>query len=194
MVRGDDEVGAHGMSELDDFRADKDEFLRDHPQSPLRMEQREAFEGLRYFPANPALVVRGPLETEGVDRDEPITMATTTGGEQEYRRAGVVRFEVDGAPAEVTLFSSPGQDELFLPFRDATSGKDSYGAGRYLEVEAPALDGTVEVDFNYAYNPYCAYNPDWSCPIPPGENWLRVPIRAGERAFPGAYEPPVGVE
>jgi uncharacterized protein (DUF1684 family) len=182
------------MSELDDFRADKDEFLRDHPQSPLRMDQREAFDGLRYFPENPALVVRGPLETTGVDRDERITMATTAGGEQEYRRAGVVRFEVEGEAAELTLFSSPGQDELFLPFRDATSGTESYGAGRYLEVEAAALDGTVEVDFNYAYNPYCAYNPDWACPIPPGENWLRVPIRAGERAFPGAYEPAVGVE
>jgi uncharacterized protein (DUF1684 family) len=182
------------MSELDDFRADKDEFFRDHPQSPLRMDQREAFEGLRYFPANPALVIRAPLETEGVERDERIVMATTTGGEQEYRRAGVVRFEVEGEPAQVTLFSSPGQDELFLPFRDATSGKESYGAGRYLEVEGPALDGTVQVDFNYAYNPYCAYNPDWSCPIPPGENWLALPIRAGERSFPGAFEPAVGVE
>jgi uncharacterized protein (DUF1684 family) len=172
------------MSELEAFRADKDEFFRDHPHSPLTMEQRARFRGLSYFPEDPRLVFRLPLETEGVDRDDRILMATTTGGEQEYRRAGVVRFEVDGQPARLTLFSSPDQDELFVPFRDATSGRETYGAGRYLEVEPPSMNGTVELDFNYAYNPYCAYNPDWACPIPPGENWMPVPIRAGEREAP----------
>ena len=110
-------------------------------------------------------------------------MQTTTGGEQSYRRAGVLRFRVEGRPAQVTLFESPDMHELFLPFRDATCGTESYGAGRYLEVAPPGPDGRVVVDFNYAYNPYCAYNPSWSCPIPPGENWLAVPIRAGEKAF-----------
>ncbi|HEX6329921.1 MAG TPA: DUF1684 domain-containing protein [Actinomycetota bacterium] len=180
------------MSELEEFRRDKDEFFRDHPQSPLTDEQRRAFDGLRYFPENPSLEIRAPLETDGVDADEDLVMATTTGGEQHYRRAGVVRFEVEGRPAQATLFASRDTPELFLPFRDATSGSESYGAGRYLEVEPPSLDGTVHVDFNYAYNPYCAYNPDWSCPIPPGENWLSVPIRAGEAAFPGAHEVAVG--
>jgi uncharacterized protein (DUF1684 family) len=193
MTEGDLDVGANAMSELEDFRADKDEFFRDHPQSPLRMEQRATFEGLSYFPPDDGLVIRAPLETEGVDLDEVIVMPTTTGGEQRYRRAGVVRFEVEGRPAQVTLYGSHEQDELFLPFRDATSGSESYGAGRYLEVDPPTMDGTVVIDFNYAYNPYCAYNPDWSCPIPPGENWLAVPIRAGERSFPGAYEPDVAV-
>jgi uncharacterized protein (DUF1684 family) len=181
------------MSELEDFRRDKDAFFRDDPRSPLLPEQRAAFEGLSYFPANDALVIRAPLESDGVDLEEEIVMPTTTGGHQSYRRAGVVRFEVDGEPARVTLFSSAGSEELFLPFRDATSGHESYGAGRYIEVEWTALDGSVEVDFNYAYNPYCAYNPEWSCPIPPGENWLAVAIRAGERSFPGAFEPPSGV-
>jgi hypothetical protein len=182
------------MSEIDEFRASKDAFFRDHPQSPLTGEQRARFAGLSYFPENPSLVVRGPLETDGVDLDEVIVMPTTTGGHQEYRRAGVVRFDVEGQQARVTLFASPGSQELFLPFRDATSGSETYGAGRYLEVEPPALDGAVEVDFNYAYNPYCAYNPEWSCPIPPGENWLSVPIHAGERSFPDADEgaPSVG--
>jgi len=83
----------------------------------------------------------------------------------------------------VTLFASPDMHELFLPFRDRTSGSETYGAGRYLEVEPPGADGWVVVDFNLAYNPYCAYNPEWSCPIPPGENWLAVPIRAGEKTF-----------
>jgi len=171
------------MSELDDFRADKDRFFREHPNSPLLPGQRSSFEGLSYFPENDALVIRTAIETNGVNLDEEIPLQTTTGGEQVYRRAGVVRFEVDGDPAQVTLFRSPDMPSLFLPFRDATSGKDTYGAGRYLEVDPPSLDGTVEVDFNYAYNPYCAYNPEWSCPIPPGENWLAVPIRAGERSF-----------
>lgn len=171
------------MSDLLKFRASKDAFFRDHPRSPLTPEQRASFQGLAYFPEVPSLVVRAPLQTEGVDLVEQMVMQTTTGGRQVYRRAGVVRFEVDGEPAQVTLFASPDMHELFLPFRDRTSGSESYGAGRYLEVEPPSIDGSVEADFNLAYNPYCAYNPHWSCPIPPAENWLGVPIRAGERTF-----------
>jgi uncharacterized protein (DUF1684 family) len=171
------------MSELDEFRADKDAFFRDDPRSPLTDEQRGGFAGLSYFPETPDLQVEGVLEIDGVDLDEPIVMLTSTGGEQTYRRAGVVRFVVEGQPTRVTLFSSPDVHELFLPFRDATSGTDTYGAGRYLEVERPSEGGAVVIDFNAAYNPYCAYNPSWSCPIPPGENRLAVPIRAGERAF-----------
>ena len=177
------------VSELEDLRADKDAFFRGHPSSPLTDEQREAFTGLDYFEDDPSLVVRAPLRTEGVDTVETIEMQTTTGGVQPYRRAGVVRFDVEGEPAQVTLFASPDMRELFLPFRDRTSGHETYGAGRYLEVEPPGLDGSVEIDFNLAYNPYCAYNPEWSCPIPPGENWLAVPIRAGEKSFPGADGP-----
>jgi uncharacterized protein (DUF1684 family) len=182
------------VSELEEFRVDKDAFFREHPQSPLTDPQRASFEGLAYFAENDALVIRAPLETEGVDLAEDIVMPTTTGGEQAYRRAGVVRFEVDGVPAQVTLYAPPESRGLFLPFRDATSGGETYGAGRYLEVEPPSLDGNVEVDFNYAYNPYCAYNARWSCPIPPGENWLSVPIRAGELSFPGGHEPALAVE
>jgi uncharacterized protein (DUF1684 family) len=178
------------MSELDEFRAEKDAFFRDDPHSPLGSEQRATFEGLEYFPENEALVIKGQLQTEGIDRAERIVMQTTTGGEQEYRRAGVVRFEVDGELAQVTLYASPEADELFLPFRDATSGTETYGAGRYLEVEPPRGGGQVAIDFNYAYSPSCAYNPIWSCPIPPRENWLAVPIRAGEKSFPGAYDVP----
>ena len=176
------------MSVLQDFRADKDAFLRHHPQSPLTNEQRARFEGRSYYPENDALVVRDTPVTDGVDLEEEIVMQTTTGGMQTYRRAGIVRFDVDGVTAKVTLFASSDSDKLFLPFRDATSGKEVYGAGRYLEVEPPGLDQMVVVDLNYAYNPYCAYNPEWSCPISPGENWLAVPIRAGEKSFPGAYD------
>ena len=177
------------MTELDDFRAEKDDFFREHPNSPLTPDQRASFTGLDYFAEDPSLLVHARLETDGVDTDEAVEMQTTTGGVQTYRRAGSVGFEVDGEPARVTLYASPDMHGLFLPFRDRTSGTETYGAGRYLEVEPPGPDGTVEIDFNLAYNPSCAYNPMWACPIPPGENWLTVPIRAGERSFPDAVHP-----
>ena len=111
-----------------------------------------------------------------------LEMDTSTGEKQTYVRAGKITFQVEGAAAELYLYSSEDPHQLFLPFRDATSGKETYGAGRYLDVELNE-DGTVQVDFNYAYNPYCAYNEDWSCPIPPVANWLEVPIAAGEMAY-----------
>jgi len=170
------------VTELEDFRRGKDAFFRIDPRSPLTPAQRTSFAGLSYFPESEALRIRAPVDRE-VDRDERIEMQTTTGGVQVYTRAGVVRFEVAGEPGQVTLFASDESPDLFVPFRDATSSKETYGAGRYLDVEPPGPDGIVELDFNLAYNPYCAYNPEYSCPIPPGENWLAVPIRAGERDF-----------
>lgn len=176
------------VSELEAFRREKDRFFREDPRSPLTPEQRASFTGLVYYPEDPSLRIEAVLDTD-VDQDEEIRMATTTGGEQVYRRAGVVRFQVEGRPAQVTLFASEGMPDLFLPFRDATSGLETYGAGRYLEVEPPGPDGRVVVDFNLAYNPYCCYNDGWSCPLPPRENWLDVPIRAGEKDFPGSKVP-----
>ena len=171
-----------GMSELTDFRRGKDDFFATDPRSPLTPEQHADFTGLVYYEEDRALRVEGVLDTD-VYRDEEIPMATTTGGVQVYRRAGVVRFEVEGQKARVTLFSSPEMHELFLPFCDATSGNETYGAGRYLEVQPPDPEGRVVVDLNYAYNPNCCYDESWSCPLPPRENWLDVPIRAGERNF-----------
>jgi uncharacterized protein (DUF1684 family) len=107
------------VTELDEFRAEKDAFYCEDPHSPPQPQQRASFEGLSYYPENEALRIRARLETEGVDR--------------------------------------------------------------YLDIEPPGSDGLVLVDLNLAYNPNCAYNPEWSCPIPPGENWLAVPIRAGRR-------------
>ncbi len=170
------------MSRLKEFRKSKDQFFGGDHDSPLEGEQRRDFKGLAYFPENRDLVIDAPLDT-AVEPGE-VRMQTSTGEEQVYRRAGKLRFAVGGEQAELTLYTSPSQHDLFLPFRDATSGTETYGAGRYLEV-APARDGRVVVDFNYAYNPYCAYNARWSCPLPPTENWLKVPIRAGEKNFPG---------
>jgi uncharacterized protein len=170
------------MIALADFRAAKDRAFRRPMESPLTPDQLRGFGGLAYFPGNPDLVLEASLEA-AADTGEEITLDTSTGDVATYRRAGVVRFAVDGQPAQVTLFASDDRDELFLPFRDATSGQESYGAGRYLEVNPPGDDRQVVVDFNYAYNPYCAYNSGWSCPLPPVENWLKVPIRAGEKDY-----------
>lgn len=170
---------SHEEQHLADFRQAKDAFMREDHHSPLSHEQQHAFQGLSYFPFNPDLILELPL-----DKDVPgdvVTMETSAGEQQEYHRAGKVHFDVDGQPATLTIYQ--GEDEeLFLPLRDATSGQESYGAGRYLEPELEE-NGTVFLDFNYLYNPYCAYNDAFSCPLPPLENWLQVPIRAGEKKF-----------
>jgi uncharacterized protein len=170
--------------ELKRFRAEKDQVFAKDPHSPLTPEHRQAFRGLVYFDENPEMVINA-----GIDRDvEPgeVIMSTSGGEEQVYQRYGLVRFRVDDQPAQLVLYSSDDSDELFVPFRDATSGRETYGAGRYLEVQAHGEE--VTIDFNYAYNPNCAYDPSWSCPLPPTENWLTVPIRAGEKTFAAGHE------
>jgi uncharacterized protein (DUF1684 family) len=166
------------MTQLDMFRAQKDEFFASHPESPLTPEQKQGFQGLNYFPENPDLRLEVAVE-ELAEQDE-IQMQTTTGGVQDYIRYGKFKFQVDGQEAELTIYAS--QHGFFLPFADSLAGTETYGAGRYLEPEHLG-NGTFLVDFNLAYNPYCAYNEAWTCPITPFENRLKVPIRAGEKTF-----------
>jgi uncharacterized protein (DUF1684 family) len=166
------------MSDLDDFRAAKDEFFLHDRQSPLTRQQRVEFEGLHYFPENPDL--RLELTLERFPNPDKIDMQTSTGDVQHYTRYGRFNFSVEGQPAALTVYHSEGG--FFLPFVDSLAPKETYGAGRYLEPEP--LDGDrFEVDFNLAYNPYCAYNDAWSCPLTPFENHLKVPIKAGEKNF-----------
>jgi uncharacterized protein (DUF1684 family) len=99
---------------------------------------------------------------------------------QNYDRFGRFHFEVDGEGVDLTVFQN--EHGFFLPFADSLAGQETYGAGRYLEPELLS-NGQLLVDFNLAYNPYCAYNAKWSCPITPAENRLKVPIRAGEKVF-----------
>ncbi len=168
------------MSQLDEFRQQKDEFFKHDWQSPLTPEQRKVFEGLKYYPENPALRFSTPLK-EYPDK-ETVTMITSTGNAQEYLKYGWFSFDVDGQAATLQVYQDADQGNFFLPFVDATAPEETYGAGRYLEIER-APDGKFSIDFNYAYNPYCAYNPNWSCPIPPKENRLKVRIEAGEKNF-----------
>jgi uncharacterized protein (DUF1684 family) len=169
------------MTELEEFRAEKDSFFRTHPQSPLTSAQRRTFTGLKYFVENPALNL--DVEVEPFAQRETIQMQTTTGDTQIYQRFGRFKFPVEGQSAELTVYAST--HGFFLPFVDSLAGKETYPAGRYLEPE-PLGDNRFRVDFNLAYNPYCAYNDAWSCPLTPFENRLKVPIRAGEKLFPDA--------
>jgi len=122
-----------------------------------------------------------------------VVLATSKGVPREMIRYGVLEFEVEGTKQRLAAFKSvpqPGHhhadESLFIPFRDATSGKETYGACRYLDIEEQPTDDYV-IDFNLAYNPYCAYSEDYVCPFPPRENWLTMPIRAGEKNFPLAH-------
>lgn len=174
------------MSELSRFRAEIDDFMAHHPQSPLTEERQETFQGLNYYDENPQLSFE--VEVERFAEDEPlIEMETSTGDRQHFRRWGHFSFAIDGEEASLVIYSDPQAGGFFLPFKDATSGGETYGAGRYLDSHRPGLqqveERRFEVDFNYAYNPYCAYNENYRCPLPPAENWLRVPIHAGEKSF-----------
>lgn len=163
-------------------RRQKDDFFKQHPQSPLTPEQQAAFSGLRYYDPNPAFDLI--VTVEPINDGKTVPIQTTTGEVRQYRRYGCFTFMVDGAEAALTIYEA--DYGFFLPFVDAGTGTETYPAGRYLEPEE--LDGgRFHVDFNQAYNPYCAYSPQWSCPITPAENRLKVHIRAGEMVPEGAW-------
>lgn len=163
-----------------DFRRQKDDFFRNSHHSPLGHGDHGDFRGLEYFEPDLDLVFTVPVEPG--DGSE-IRIPTSDEREKVYTTAGKVKFEVAGDPVELTLYDT-GHPGLFLPFRDATSGDTTYGAGRYLDID-PVEDGTVTIDFNLAYNPSCVYANGFSCPLPPVNNWLRVPIEAGEKNYQG---------
>jgi len=165
------------VTELLDYRRRKDEHFRT-PNSPLAPEERSAFSGLAYYPPNPAYRVTAALEF--ASEDVTVNLPTTTGDTRLMRLLGTARASTPAGEVRLTVFV-PLDDATrgFIPFRDATSGAETYGAARY--VDATVHGDTVLIDFNLAYHPYCAYSDRWSCPLPPRENWLELPIRSGER-------------
>ncbi len=165
------------MSTLTRFRKQKDDFFRSSPDSPIG--DRSGFEKLDYYDEDRSLALE--LDVEPGDGSK-VRVQTSDGQERVYTRDAKVLFDVEGEGVSLTLYGTGHGHGYFLPFRDTTSGKETYGAGRYLDVH-PAKDGKVEINFNLAYNPFCAYNDAYSCPLPPGENWLQVPIRAGEKSY-----------
>lgn len=170
--------------ELIGYRREKDQFFKASPDSPLTPEQQADFDGLRYYEHNPDLELI--VEVEQVEEGKSFLMETTTGEMRAYRRFARFTFTVDGTDAALTIYETPFG--FFLPFTDANAGDETYPAGRYLEPER--LSATrFHVDFNLAYNPFCAFSSGYSCPITPAENRLTVPIRAGERNPEGKWVP-----
>lgn len=167
-------------------REQKDTFFSIHPQSPIPLEEREKFKGLDYYPPDPDY--RFELKLHEHPKKERTKMSYTKGEEQEFIRWGEFRFKIGGQEQVLQAHkSNPDEERLFVPFRDATSGKKTYGAGQYLDLEPErdrTADGKWVLDFNKAYNPWCAYSENYTCPFVPPENWLKVPIRAGENKNP----------
>lgn len=162
---------------LKEFRKRKDEFFKTGHESPIPIQEQHSFSGLKYFPEDPNL--RFLLDLERLP-EESIEFTTSTGEKRQFTKIGKLKFSINGQPATLILYQADSAS-YFLPFRDATSGAETYSAGRYVEVVQK--DGKFELDFNYAYNPYCAYSVGYSCPLPPPENWLKVSIRAGEKSY-----------
>ena len=167
-------------------RQQKDNAFRTAASSPLPASQRAAFGGLRYFRPDAAYRVTARLTRAAVLA--PMPLALTGGSADPYARWGTAEFELGGKPQKLILLQKQGlgasPNELFVPFSDPTNGEQTYAAGRYLDLAAPAPDATtIELDFNAAYSPFCSYNHDYSCPRPPADNRLTVPVLAGEQQY-----------
>ncbi|MFB6251985.1 MAG: DUF1684 domain-containing protein [Halobellus sp.] len=175
------------LAAIEQNRERKERYFRENQRSPIPRDLRgENFPGLDHYEITPDY--RFELELDRYDEPETVAVETTADGEQTYRRVGQFEFDVEGSTVSLDAFEpTDGSDRLWVPFRDATSGEETYGAGRYIDLE-PAEhrrdDGTWILDLNMAYNPTCAYNPTYECPLVPASNWLDVPIEAGERDFP----------
>lgn len=195
------------MRALQQFRRQKDEYFRTEPGAPIPENEQATFKGLKYFPPFFALRFVAPVEL--LPAGDVVTMATTDGQSRQFTRYATLMFTVENQPSQLTAYRAVNVDaeaddnedgaeadagdaehqSLFIPFRDALAGTQTYGAGRYLDVEEEHTEpgghggAFVILDFNMAYNPYCAYNDAYSCPVTPAENTLTVAIRAGERVY-----------
>jgi uncharacterized protein (DUF1684 family) len=182
-----------GEDALAAFRRGRDQLFGTHPQSPIPPPDREAFAGLEYFDPDPDL--RFTARLEPVEQAAEIVIETGgPDGDIRYVTAGRLSFNAGGQACSLTVYWLEAYGGgLFLPFRDATSGSQTYGGGRYLfdtikgtyglALEVTSGSPEVTIDFNYAYNPSCAYDPRWACPLAPRENWLPVAITAGEKVY-----------
>ncbi len=162
---------------IKNLRSDKDTYLKKDTASPI--EDKVKFVGLKYFEVDPAYKITGKIDR--VTSGQTINISMTDGEVEEYEAYGNVSFELEGVKYLLKIFKTP-EGNLFLPFKDLTSGKESYGAGRYLDFGVDEVNGNqISIDFNRAYHPYCAYNHTFTCPVPPAENTLNVAVTAGER-------------
>lgn len=163
--------------QVDAARKRKDNFFKTSADSPIT--DKAAFNGLIYYKADPSYRVVARLEPFA-DKTQKLVVRMSDGSEEIYDKFAHAVFSLNGEACRLLIVKL--QDTYSILFRDATSGKETYGGGRYLELDpARLIDNRAVIDFNTAYNPYCAYNPTFSCPIPPAENTLAVLVKAGER-------------
>lgn len=181
-------AGGAGEVTLDAFRRAKDALFAEHAQSPIPAEHRPNFTGLAYYPYRPELRVHAPLERD--DAGDEFVLPSSTDEPFRFQFVGRVRPTLGGRQVSLAVFWLTAYGGgVFVPFRDTTAGGATYGAGRYLldTVKGADLgatpDGDVILDFNYAFNPSCSYDPRWSCPLAPTESRLALPIEAGERTW-----------
>jgi uncharacterized protein len=166
--------------EIAGWRADKDRYMRS-AESPVPAEGRGTFAPLPYFTVSAAY--RVPAGLEVVTADEVIEMSLSSGERRRMRRVGVLGFTLQGQQLKLTAFVDAAENDmrrLFVPFGDLTNGAETYQGGRYLDLDRTAT-GIYDLDFNRAYHPFCVFNPEYVCPVPPRENRLKVAIRAGEK-------------
>ena len=167
--------------EIAAWRAEKDRFMREGSDSPVPADRRPTFAPLAYFPVDETY--RVPAELRVARGDDVMEMPTSTGLRRKMRRIGTLEFTLKGSRRTLTAFAEAADNDLrrlFVPFGDLTNGTETYQGGRYLDLDRTAT-GIYDLDFNRAYNPFCVFNASYDCPIPPRENRLQVPVRAGER-------------
>lgn len=170
--------------QLQKERKDKNDFMRSSHESPF-VSMKEKFDSLKYFPADRKYRIDASLEP--IQNKKIVTLPASDGAEAQYKEYAYATFSLDGVDCKLLILeifeSGPTSGTLFLAFADETSANETYGAGRYLEVKKVPGATSITLDFNKAYNPYCAYVDNFSCPFPPKENVLKVAIRAGERKY-----------
>lgn len=168
-----------------EWRKERNAFLKDHQRSPLSPKEKKNFKGLRYYPFDQQYVFAGPIERFILHINNPkyyATFLTNKGTSKRYIRYGKFRFTLNGKEHSIEIYKSILSDNLFVPFKDKTNGRETYEGGRYIEAEI-LPDYKIILDFNTAYNPSCAYNDKFVCVVPPRENMLDIEIRAGEKNF-----------
>jgi len=174
------------LNELIQHRNDKNIEYKDTIKSPFKTDQIESFDSLNYFSPNEKWKVQAIFTKE---IGGPFDMATSAGKKKRFRQYGKLRFIIDGAVYELSIYQNIQlmtnplyKDYIFIPFTDLTNGEETYGGGRYIETKTPT-SGVFELDFNYCFNPYCHYTDGYNCPIPPKENFLNLKIEAGEKVY-----------
>ena len=170
------------INEIENHRKEKDMFFKNHNQSPLPTKERRRFNGLLYFPVDQNLRFIIPLKEH--EQKTTVQVEDSNGSIQIFLRWGEFAFPTNNSTFTLQAYKNhPSDTNIWVPFRDKTNNIETYGAGRYIDLakETDTIDHEWILDFNLAYNPFCAYNENYVCPFIPPENWLNVPIRAGEK-------------